>query len=207
VNQKRFDELRREQEASLLQRKQQLAALYNEEIESWRSEVLAAAETQEDRKKNIMERAYALRDKREKTRSEYVKNALDAQWRDACDDARTLDSKAMLQYVKNERLAQIEEKIRRKERLSAQDNDFYEAWQQHLAEYDRKEEEKLKLREVAQQNTLNSIKSQVNNCVQLLSCFSCLTIQISGRDSQRAEQFAKLRAEELEEIANVMYTR
>ncbi len=207
MNQKRFDELRREQEASLLQRKQQLAALYNEEIESWRSEVLAAAETQEDRKKNIMERAYALRDKREKTRSEYVKNALDAQWRDACDDARTLDSKAMLQYVKNERLAQIEEKIRRKERLSAQDNDFYEAWQQHLAEYDRKEEEKLKLREVAQQNTLNSIKSQVNNCVQLLSCFSCLTIQISGRDSQRAEQFAKLRAEELEEIANVMYTR
>lgn len=158
---KRFEELRRQQEASLIERRHQLADLYNSEIEAWRNEVLASVETQEDRKRNIMERAYALRDRREKSRADYVKTALDAQWRDACDDARTLDSVAMLQFVKDERLAQIEEKKRRKERLSVAENDFYNAWQQHLAEYDRKEHEKLAKRESDQKSTLDSITGQI----------------------------------------------
>lgn len=183
---KRFEELRREQEASLLMRRHQLADLYNSEIQSWRDEVLAKAETQESRKANIMERAYALRDKRESARAEIVKDALDRQWRDSCDDARLLDSKAMLQFVKNERLAQIQEKVRRKERLSLQENDFYAAWQQHLAEYDRKEEEKLRKREMDQHNTLVSIRSQIDDTEQ----------------RKRAQREQRL-VEETEEIENI----
>ena len=143
-------------------------------------------ETQEDRKRNIMERAYALRDRREKSRADYVKTALDAQWRDACDDARTLDSVAMLQFVKDERLAQIEEKKRRKERLSVAENDFYNAWQQHLAEYDRKEHEKLAKRESDQKSTLDSITGQV--CIILSFSDGTLTDDVI---SDRSEQTYK----------------
>lgn len=147
-------------------RRHELARLYNAEIQAWRDEVLAKAETQESRKEKIMERAYALRDKRESTRADFVKDALDRQWRDSCDDARLLDSKAMLQFVNTERLAQIQEKIKRKEKLSMQENDFYAAWQQHLAEYDRKEEEKMRKREHNQSSTLDGIRSQIEEQVR-----------------------------------------
>ncbi len=130
-------------------------------MESWREEALAAAETLEDRKKRIMDRAYALRDKREQTRAEHVKKALDNQWRDACDDARTLDSKAMVRFVNEERLAQIEEKIRRKQQLSIAENDFYADWLKQLELYDKKEGEKLLKREHDREFTQNSILSQI----------------------------------------------
>lgn len=133
-----------------------------------------------------MERAHALRDKRESSRADYVKTALDHQWRDACDDARTLDSKAMLQFVNKERLAQIQEKIKRKEKLSLQENDFYAAWQKHLAEYDRKEEEKLRKREEDQHNTLASIQSQ-----------------ISGAEQRKHDNFLSRRQEEENELENI----
>jgi hypothetical protein len=65
-----------------------------------------------------MERAYALRDAREEARKKFVDESLERQWRDACDDARLLDSKALTQFMSNERLRQIQEKIQRKQQLS-----------------------------------------------------------------------------------------
>jgi hypothetical protein len=56
-----------------------------------------------------MERAYALRDAREKERLRIVRDKLDEQWRDACDDARTLDSKAMTKFMNEQRLQQIQD--------------------------------------------------------------------------------------------------
>lgn len=186
MKEKRFQELRREQEASLLMRRHELAALLNQEIEQWRDEVLAKADTQESRKAKIMERAMALKDKREGTRAAYVQEAYDRLWRDSCDDARTLDSKAMLQFVNKERIAQIQDKLKRKERLSEQENDFYGAWQEHLADYDRKEAEKLRKREEDQKSTLVSIRSQ-----------------ISAVDQRKKDEKAVRRAEEDEELANI----
>jgi hypothetical protein len=164
-----MEELRRQQEVSVIERRRQLADLYNSEMDAWQAEVLASVETQEDRKNKIMARAYELRDNREKARADYVKRALDAQWRDSADDARTLDSKAMLNFVKDERLAQIEEKKRRKQALSVAENDFYDAWQRHLADYDSKENEKLQKREHDQKSTLESLQGQV-----IALCRNCL---------------------------------
>jgi hypothetical protein len=65
-----------------------------------------------------MERAYALRDAREEERRKYVQECYDRQWRDACDDARLLDSKALVNYMSKERLAQIQEKVRRRQQLT-----------------------------------------------------------------------------------------
>ena len=56
-----------------------------------------------------MERAYALREAREKERLRIVREKYDEQWRDACDDARTLDSKAMTRYMNEQRLQQIQD--------------------------------------------------------------------------------------------------
>lgn len=87
MKQQMFEAKKKEYEDNLHQRRKRLAALYNDEMEQWKAEVVSRVETTEDRKRRIMERAYALRDAREKARNEYVKKRLDDQWRDSCDDA------------------------------------------------------------------------------------------------------------------------
>lgn len=77
--QERFNALKAENEIELLNRRKRLADLYNSEMDEWKRELLSKMETQEDRKARIMERAYALRDAREKARAEFVAKCYDAQ--------------------------------------------------------------------------------------------------------------------------------
>ena len=108
----RFQSMQRDAELNLLSRRQQLADLYNYERDAWKEECLQKVETVEERKNRIMERAHKLRNERENSRMEYVRKCYDDQWRDACDEARALDSQAMLQWVKEERLKRINDNIK-----------------------------------------------------------------------------------------------
>jgi hypothetical protein len=47
----------------------------------------------------MIERAYALRDARENERRKIVEEKTQQQWRNACDDVRILDSKALTHYM------------------------------------------------------------------------------------------------------------
>jgi len=111
---KHIEKLAEEREAKLLARKRSLAHLFNYEMESWQNEIINNLETPMERKTKLREKAFALRDKRESDRREYVQKCYDRQWRDACDDARLLDGKALLQYVTDERINQIHEKSKKK---------------------------------------------------------------------------------------------
>lgn len=108
-----------------------------------------------------MERAYALRDAREKERLQVVKEKLDQQWREACDDARTLDSKAMTKYMNDQRLQQIRDKMARKEKLSAQENFFLDEWNRQLEEVARRDQEKLANKRRVARETSAAIRAQV----------------------------------------------
>lgn len=152
---------RKEYEERLLHRRRRLADLYNEEIIQWRKEVLAKVETPEDRKQRIMERAYQLRDAREKARQEYVQKRLDDQWRESCDDARTLDSKAMVKFLNNERLRQIQDKVERKQRLSTQEDSFLEEWNRQLEQLAKRDAEKAEYRRRIDKETSDGVRAQV----------------------------------------------
>lgn len=108
-----------------------------------------------------MERAYALRDERERARQEQVRDALDQQWRDACDDARTLDSEALLRLVSNERKSQIDEKIRNKIRLTEEEMKFNEDWKRHVEALELSERQKEEHRRKIDEETAHKIKDQV----------------------------------------------
>lgn len=110
-----------------------------------------------------MERAYALRDERERARQEHVKAALDQQWRDACDDARTLDSEALLLHVSRERKAQIDEKIRNKVRLTDEEKKFNEEWKKHVESLELAERQKEEHRRQIDQETAEKIKDQIQH--------------------------------------------
>jgi DNA-directed RNA polymerase sigma subunit (sigma70/sigma32) len=118
-------------EQSLYDRRCQLADLYNEEMDTWRKMILSRVETQEDRKQRIKDRAYALQEARNRNREEFVKACYTQQWRDACDDARTLDSKQLTIFMQRERVRQIEvrafEKLQKAMLVAARAKNLIEA--------------------------------------------------------------------------------
>lgn len=191
---------KQEQEAFLALRRQQLAELYNREIEEWRSEALMRVETQEDRKARIMERAYALRDAREKERLETVRAKYDLQWRDACDDARALDSVAMTTFMANQRLQQMEEKKRLKLGLSAEENAFVNEWKRQLAIDEQLEREKQEEHRRLEKNTQTLIRAQMQEN-------SATKESHKIRTKEEAEdEIARIRAS-IEEEDEIQYAR
>jgi hypothetical protein len=110
-----------------------------------------------------MERAYELRDAREKSRQEYVQKRLDDQWRDSCDDARTLDSKAMVKFLNQERLRQIQDKVERNQKLSSQENNFLEEWNRQLEELAKRDMEKNGHRRRIDKETSDAVRAQIEN--------------------------------------------
>lgn len=169
-----FEDRKKEYEQKLLVRRRNLADLYNQEMELWRKECLAKVETPADRKARIMERAYALRDAREKARLEYVRKKLDDQWRDSCDDARTLDSKALLRFMNDERLNQIKEKREKKQMLSQQEDKFFEEWNRQLEELAKRDAQKNEYRRRVDRETSDGLRRQV---IALVT--SCLSFSYS----------------------------
>lgn len=175
-----------EYEKDLFKRRTQLADLYNSEMQGWRKEVYSQVESQEDRKQRIMERAYALRDAREEARQKIVHSKLNQQWRDACDDARTLDSQAMTKYMNEERLRQIEAKKQRKQQLSEKENDFLDEWNRQLDEIAARDKAKQDLKYKVDMETAAEVKAQ-----------------IAREHQMREDQFWKTRHEELDELAKI----
>lgn len=132
-------------------------------MDMWKAEIMAKVETQEDRKARIMERAYALRDERERIRQHFVKDALDRQWRDACDDARTLDSEALLALMDQERKQQILDKTQRKSKLKSDEQKFNEEWMKYVSKIE--EQEQLKDKNRLENELLN--KDQLQQQVRI----------------------------------------
>lgn len=108
-----------------------------------------------------MKKAYALRDARESSREQFVKGCYDAQWRNACDDARALDSIAMTKYMNQERLNQIKNKQERNIQLSANENDFLAEWQRQLDAIEAKDKAKRDLRHKNNMDTAQGIMDQI----------------------------------------------
>lgn len=126
---------------------------------------MSRVETKEERKARIMERAHALKDARERERQEFVKSRYDLRWRDACDDARTLDSKAMALFMDKQRQEQIEEKLRRKQGISSEEDAFLAYMRSHQRELEEAERRKLLARHDASYEQSRLIQEQVTICL------------------------------------------
>ena len=124
----------------------------------------------------IMERAYKLRDDRESKRKEFVKECYDKQWRDACDDARTLDSQAMDKFLGQDRMATILEKQRRKQALSEAENLWMEEYARHCDKLEAIEKAKDDFRLKAAHDLQEGLRNQV--FYYLFVIFSPLLLQI-----------------------------
>lgn len=130
-----------------------------------------------------MARAYELKKNREAQKTDFVKAKYDLQWRDSCDDARNLDSKAMSKFMNAERLRQIEEKKKLKQKLSSQENDFLAEWNRQLDAIEAKDKAKRDYHHKVDMETAALLKEQIDNNERI-----------------REEHFYKTRAEEADEL-------
>lgn len=135
-----------------------------------------------------MEKAYALRDAREKARQEYVQRRLNDQWRDSCDDARTLDSKAMTLYMNQERLRQIREKVERKQMLSQQEDNFLAEWNRQMEELEKRDREKEEYRRKVDKETSQAIRKQVRVSISFSNTFDVDFIFYNSDRRQRKDE-------------------
>jgi len=145
----------------LYYRRQNLAALFNNELENWQQEVLSKEETIEERKERIMKKAYALRDDRESGRAAFVEQAYKRQWRDSNDDSRTLNSEALTKYMAAERQKQMQDKIAAATQGSVDETAFLAEWQRQLDAAAAKDKAKTDYRHEMNMLTSKGIKEQM----------------------------------------------
>jgi len=104
-------QLLRQDENELKKRQDELQALYGGEMDQWKENLKNKLEvTPEQRMEQIRERAYALKEKREAERQEFVKECYERQWRDSCDDLRVIDSKAIMDRLAEDRKLMVNAK-------------------------------------------------------------------------------------------------
>jgi len=159
----RFDQLKGQRNAGVLDRRRRLADLYNQEMSMWKNEVLTKVESVEERKQRIMEKAYKLRDRREAERQKYIKECYDRQWRDSVDDARTLDSQAMSKWVGDERKKMIEENIHNRAQAKLEEDEWIRQWKEQLANAGGKEDDKAAYRLAMEKATQDGLFEQMRN--------------------------------------------
>lgn len=153
--------LRENREQELYKRRAQLAELFNQEMKDWSAECMGREETLETRKAKLLEKAYALRNRREAERRKQVENAYNTVWRDGCDDLRDLDGKALTVFMSNYRGKQIEEKKKRQALAEINENSFVAEWTKQLNAMQENDNAKNEKREQANRDTAAGLREQI----------------------------------------------
>ncbi len=99
---------------SLKKRQTNIRKLYEEDELKWSIKVqeLQHVSTDDERMSQIREKALRLKEKRERERLDFVNECYERQWRDGCDELRTLNAKAVTDRVMKDRAAMIENKCK-----------------------------------------------------------------------------------------------
>mmetsp|Transcript_2981 Transcript_2981/g.4283 ORF Transcript_2981/g.4283 Transcript_2981/m.4283 type:complete len:476 (-) Transcript_2981:1321-2748(-) len=151
-------------------RRSKLQALYQSELESWRQAIaLNKNETPEERIERIREKAYRLKEQRERERQQYVAECYERQWRDACDDARTIDSKAQLEKLMIDRKNTVQAKRGVDAKEKAAEAEALRISAQKLREQEEKEEAARAEKNASLRRALDEQVTYVNECRNTLA--------------------------------------
>lgn len=151
--------------ANLEGRRRSLTALYNDEMASWTAEINDIGDSPGERKEALRARATALRDAREKDRREFVESCYQKQWRDQCDDARTLDSKAMMKFVSSDRKVQESQKLDVKAQAAVDEAAYVDEWRVRMDELEKLELAKESMRKQMDGEVKGILDQQIDDLV------------------------------------------
>ncbi len=98
------NELLKEDEEQLRARQNELQSRYSNELSQWKAKLRESMVVPEEQKmETIRQRAFALKNSREKERLEFVEKCYNMQWKDGCDELRAMESKARTNRLVDDR--------------------------------------------------------------------------------------------------------
>lgn len=140
-------------------RRQKMQELYEHERVTWQQEIEKRSEIPFEQKvKDIRERAYRLKDKREKENEAFVKECYDRQWREGCDEIRALNAKAITEKLIYDRMHALQLKD------NCNDNEtFGSDYTQNklMGDLERREHEDLDKRQRANEQVKKALDEQI----------------------------------------------
>jgi hypothetical protein len=157
----RMKALRHSTEEELKERRRRLSQLYERDAKEWREEVLASVETTEQIKERMLARALQLKAVRDEERRGFVQAMYDKQWRDSCDDARNLDSKAMLKWIAEQRKEQLDEREALSMNRSSEEDEYMAKVEQRVKELVDAEQERDRQRLEAERQNKDFLSVQI----------------------------------------------
>lgn len=138
--------MREQDDAALNARRARLAQLLKAEEDQQKVEIDALTENSADRAKRMIVYARQRKEDRESKRQQFADEQLKAQWREACDDLRTIGSQMAEKQTAAEIQRQMADNIRRKADADAETARYDALWeaQRQLKNRQADEEERKK---------------------------------------------------------------
>jgi len=146
---------------SLEQRREKLAALLTKEDEFYRVELMKMQESSTDRAKRLIIEARRLKGEREFQRQQYAADAYERQWKESCDDLRTIDSSAFQQYCRGQVVQQMQERIDKKQISREEDKKWAELWEADRQKKIQNENERAAKRAAATAENVAALQQQL----------------------------------------------
>jgi len=173
-------------------RRKKINELYEYERRTWQEEIDKINEIPFEQKvKDIRERAYRLKDRREKENEAFVKECYDRQWREGCDEIRTLSAKAMTEkliYDRRMHAVQMQD-------VCNETNTSNFMQDKLMGELERREQEDFVQRQSANQQVKKVLDEQVRTKAQQMAKIDEL---------KRAEEWDQLKLWEQSELDEKM---
>jgi hypothetical protein len=146
---------------NLAERRQRLKALLSAEDVQYRDEVAQLQETTEQRAEKMLDRARALKTQRLATQRQIAQDAYQRQWRDGCDDLRTLESEAFKRHCLGEIAKQREAKIVNAEKEAQREAGLAEMAENVRLQLEEKERREALERKAAINDNRNALLAQM----------------------------------------------
>jgi hypothetical protein len=157
-------QLKEGDEQILKNKRARLAAKLTEEDARYREEVASLVETPQERAKRMVANARKFKQERESRRALYAQHAMERQWKESCDDLRTIDSKYFNSYCGEQVKRQMDKRKEKLEEIQVEEKQWADMLEENRRAAVKKEEERQQQRV---RNTIENRKALQQQMVEL----------------------------------------
>lgn len=149
------------EQENLRQRRQRLALLLAADDEQFRNELAGLHETSKQKAQRMVLYARQLKQEREKARQKFAQEMYNRQWREGCDDLRTIDSERFQQQCNDEVMQQRKDKLQARA-VEVKANEHWDTlWEEERRKKIEREEEETRYRQAFNYETKVALQEQM----------------------------------------------
>ncbi|XP_035040830.2 cilia- and flagella-associated protein 53 [Hippoglossus stenolepis] len=148
-------------ETDIEHRRHRLQVVLAEEEQQLLQELEETKETLEERQEKMRVRAQTLRERRERERQQLVSDKLDQQFREQCQEVRSIHSRQREQQVREEQTALVRSRQQQLQQQQEEDELFHELWEADRRAKEEQEQQRAEMQRQRNMEQLNGLDTQV----------------------------------------------